>query len=205
MKHPNYIRTVFSVTLVLLILITIIPLVFAGSVSVDDSVTIPVFDNRTVAYSADYLLAPKEEIVETEQIEAEPEFVPDEEDVAALAKMAYGEARGVKSTTERAASMWCVLNRVDNPRFPDTVLGVVSQQGQFAGYSKNNPVTDELRDLAVDVLIRYHNEQEGEEDSGRVLPSEYLYFSGDGKRNFFRIHFKDKSTYTWWLASPYED
>lgn len=209
MKHLYHIQTALSVLLALLMLSVIVLLTFANASSVKGSVSVPVFDNRTAVYTADYLLMPTVQTPEREQIgaeiEAEPEFVPDEDDVNALAQMAYGEARGVKSTTEKAASMWCVLNRVDDSQFPDTVIGVVSQAGQFAGYSKNNPVTDELRELAVDVLIRYHNEQEGNDDVGRVLPAEYLYFSGDGKHNHFRIHLKDKSTYTWWLESPYED
>lgn len=52
----------------------------------------------------------------------EQEYIPDAAEVEALAKMLYGEARGIASDMEKAACVWCVLNRVDDPRFPDTVL-----------------------------------------------------------------------------------
>ena len=54
------------------------------------------------------------------------EYVPNAAEVEALAKLIYGEAGIVPSTTEQAAVAWCVLNRVDDPRFPDTVLEVIS-------------------------------------------------------------------------------
>lgn len=53
------------------------------------------------------------------------EYVPNAAEVEALAKLIYGEAGIVPSTTEQAAVVWCVLNRVDDPRFPDTVLEVI--------------------------------------------------------------------------------
>ena len=79
--------------------------------------------------------------------------------VEALAKMLYGEARGIASDMEKAACVWCVLNRVDDPRFPDTVLEVLEAPYQFAGYSADYPVLPELATLAADVLKRYHAEK----------------------------------------------
>jgi len=55
----------------------------------------------------------------------ETDYIPDAAEVEALAKMLYGEARGIASDMEKAACVWCVLNRVDDPRFPDTVLEVL--------------------------------------------------------------------------------
>ena len=51
-------------------------------------------------------------------VEPEPVALPPsppwtEEEVTILAQMLWGEARGVKSITEQAACVWCVLNRVD--------------------------------------------------------------------------------------------
>lgn len=45
----------------------------------------------------------------------EQEYIPDAAEVEALAKMLYGEARGIASDMEKAACVWCVLNRVDLP------------------------------------------------------------------------------------------
>ena len=105
----------------------------------------------------------------------EPEYIPDAAEVEALAKMLYGEARGIASDMEKAACVWCVLNRVDDPRFPDTVLEVLEAPYQFAGYSPDYPVLPELATLAADVLKRYHAEKNGEENVGRVLPAESFH------------------------------
>ena len=135
---------------------------------------------------------------------AEDEYIPPAAEVEALAKMLYGEARGVTSKTEQAACVWVVLNRVDNPRFPDTVLEVIEAPAQFAGYSEDNPVTEELKSLAADVLTRHNAEKEGKENVGRVIPPEYLFFTGDGERNSFTKDWKSAETWEWTLESPYE-
>ena len=114
-------------------------------------------------------------------------------------------ARGIASDMEKAACVWCVLNRVDDPRFPDTVLEVLEAPYQFAGYSADYPVLPELATLAADVLIRYQAERDGETNVGRVLPAEYLYFTGDGRNNHFTIGWKDVETWDWSLQNPYED
>ena len=115
-------------------------------------------------------------------------YIPDEAEVEMLARLIWGEARGVPSDMHKAAVVWCVLNRVDDPRFPDTVLEVLEAPYQFAGYSADYPVLPELATLAADVLIRYHAERDGGTNVGRVLPVEYLYFTGDGRNNHCKIY-----------------
>ena len=132
-------------------------------------------------------------------------YIPDEAEVEMLARLIWGEARGVPSDMHKAAVVWCVLNRVDDPRFPDTVLEVVAAPYQFAGYSADYPVLPELATLAADVLIRYHAERDGGTNVGRVLPVEYLYFTGDGRNNHFTIGWKDAETWDWCLQNPYND
>lgn len=41
--------------------------------------------------------------------------------------------------------------------------------------------------------------------TGRVLPVEYLYFTGDGQNNHFTIGWKDAETWDWCLQNPYND
>ena len=132
-------------------------------------------------------------------------YIPDEAEVEMLARLLWGEARGVPSDMHKAAVVWCVLNRVDDPRFPDTVLEVLEAPYQFAGYSADYPVLPELATLAADVLIRYHAERDGGTNVGRVLPVEYLYFTGDGRNNHFTIGWKDAETWDWCLQNPYND
>ena len=117
---------------------------------------------------------------------AEPEYEMyfTEADVVAVAKMLWGEARGCALDNQQKA-VWCVLNRVDDSRFPDTIQGVLSQPSQFHGYSPDFPVWDELKDVALDVLTRWSMEKQGA-DVARELPDTYCWFTGDGTTNWFR-------------------
>lgn len=130
--------------------------------------------------------------------------MPEEEDIEMLAKLIWGEARGVESITEKAAVAWCVLNRVDAKGYPNSIEAVVTQPHQFVGYDEDYPVTKEHRLIAEDVLCRWYAEKAGEKDVGRVLPKEYVYFTGDGSRNHFTSEWRSKDTWNWNLASPYE-
>lgn len=121
-----------------------------------------------------------------------------------LAKTVWGEARGC-STAEQAAVVWCVLNRVDSESFPDDIISVVTQPSQFAGYDPDNPVMPELLALAEDVLSRRSIEESCVGGVGRVLPAEYLFFTGDGQHNYFRTEYIGGQTWDWSLPDPYED
>ena len=135
---------------------------------------------------------PAEETVEPEQSEApEPSEPPvyyemyfTEEDVAAVAKMLWGEARGCTRDNQIKCA-WVVCNRVDDERFPDTIQDVLSQPHQFHGYSESFPVTDELYSVAFDVLTRWSYEKQGI-PVRRELPSSFLWFTGNGVENIFR-------------------
>ena len=105
-------------------------------------------------------------------------------DVVAVAKMLYGESRGCSIDNQQKA-VWCVLNRVDDDRFPDSIIGVLEQPHQFHGYSDSFPVWDELSAVAEDVLRRWSLEKQGVAVS-RELPESYLYFTGTGRENIFR-------------------
>lgn len=60
------------------------------------------------------------------------------ETAAYIAKAVYGEAM-VCGTTERAAVVWCILNRADDARdaTPAGVIAVVTKPYQFHGYANN--------------------------------------------------------------------
>ena len=117
---------------------------------------------------------------------AEPEYEMyfTEADVTALAQMLYGEARGC-TVDNQMKCVWCVLNRVDDPRFPDTILGVLSQPSQFHGYSPDFPVWNELKEVARDVLTRWSLEKQGVTVE-RELPNTYCWFTGFNGSNHFR-------------------
>lgn len=124
-------------------------------------------------------------------------------DAEIIAKVLYEECRGVESKTEQAAVAWCILNRVDSQKFPDTVEKVAKQSHQFA-WNPSAPVTEELLNLAEDVLLRWQLEKVGMGDVGRILPQDYLYFAGRGGHNHFRNAYRGGEYWDWTLESPYE-
>ena len=126
-----------------------------------------------------------------EPVEPEPSEAPvyyemyfTEDDVAAMAKMLWGEARGCTRDNQIKCA-WVVCNRVDDDRFPDTIQGVLEQPSQFHGYDPAYPVTDELYSIAFDVLTRWSYEKQGI-PVRRELPSSFMWFTGNGRENIFR-------------------
>lgn len=149
---------------------------------------------------------PPEPVIEVQE-PAEPEQTKlyTQDDVDMLARLIYTEARGVKSRTEQAAVVWCVLNRLDNPNRPQkTIADVVTAPHQF-DYRPWAPVLPEFEELAADVLELWEQEKNGVENVGRVLPAEYQYFNGWGGRNWFSAEWKSPEYWGWSLPSPYED
>ena len=136
--------------------------------------------------------ATAEETAEPEQPEATEQTEPPiyyemyftEDDVKAVAKMLWGEARGCTRDNQIKCA-WIVCNRVDDERFPNTIHGVLSQPNQFHGYDPTYPVTDELYSIAFDVLTRWSYEKQGI-PVRRELPKSYLWFTGNGRENIFR-------------------
>ena len=122
-----------------------------------------------------------------------------------IAKTVYGEARGC-TTIEKAAVVWCILNRVDlrKTHTPNDIIAVVTAPSQFHGYSVNNPVTDDIYNLVNDVLNRWSAEKSGAVNVGRVLPKEYLFFhsKGDG-HNYFQKVYQGSEVWDWRLENPY--
>ena len=126
-----------------------------------------------------------------------------EDDAKVLAKTVWGEARGC-SETQQAAVVWCILNRVDSPLFPNSIQEVVKQPQQFAGYSGRNPVDPEILKLVYDVLSRWCIEPNCIAGVGRVLPPSYLYFAGNGTENRFTERYASGPLWNWSMESPYE-
>ena len=149
----------------------------------------------------------------TEQEEKEKESEIDipniekkyKDEIPYIARTVWGEARGC-SETEQAAVIWCILNRVDSSirYMPDNIIDVVTQKHQFLGYVETFPVTEEIRELVIDVLTRWEMEKAGVENVGRVLPPEYMWFHGDGRHNHFRDSYRGGNRWDWSLDSPYE-
>ena len=141
-------------------------------------------------------------------------FSPDDLEAVMLAKTMYAEANvlhwygdnfGVSYKARQAAVAWVALNRVDAGGFGEDLYEVLTRPNQFA-YDPDAPVTDELLELARDVLYRWWAEKDGETDVGRTISPEYLYFDGDGKENYFRIEYQGTGeVWDWSLPDPYKE
>ncbi|MFI3171144.1 MAG: hypothetical protein R3Y58_02050 [Eubacteriales bacterium] len=129
----------------------------------------------------------------------------DEELMVMLSTLVYNEAdviEGEQSEMERAAVIWCVMNRVDAgysiyDATNVAIKDVVTQEEQFA-YTD-----DEYREyigLVADVLMRWCLEDTGIEVY-RILPEEYYYFYVDGEHNFFRN--EEDTVWEWSCINPY--
>lgn len=129
-------------------------------------------------------------------------YPPTEEELTILAKVVYREARGIEDKAHQAAVIWCILNRVDDGYWGDTITEVATYPNAFA-WVPDTPVEQEFLMLAADVCERWNLEKAGQDDVGRVLPKEYLYFTGDGKLNHFTTEWKGTETWDWSLESPY--
>lgn len=114
----------------------------------------------------------------------------DPADMRRLAQMVWGEARGVELKVEQEAVIWCVFNRIDDPRFPDTIAEVCTHS-QFHGYDPDNPVEPEFYDMALRVWNEWNRLHLGDPTAVRTLPVEYVYFHGDGERNWFRTEYEE--------------
>lgn len=67
----------------------------------------------------------------------EPEVMYTDDELFCMAAVIYNEAGGNKCSDEhRALVGYVVLNRVNDPRFPDSIREVLEQRGQYAYMSK---------------------------------------------------------------------
>ena len=123
-------------------------------------------------------------------------------DAVIIAKVIYAEARGIDNQMDQAAVAWCILNRLDTGIWGNTVKKVVTSPYQFA-WRRSAPVIDEYYEIACDVLLRWNLEKMGLEDVGRVLPKEYLYFTGRNGKNYFRDEYEGGTYWNWDCTNPY--
>ena len=151
-------------------------------------------DLNTVLYEID-VLQNDSELFEAENFTSN-HFSPEVnvEDAILLAKAAQGEYRGLNDE-EVLAVYWCIFNRVDAVGYGmgNNIEYVLTFPYQFLGYNENNSVDDRLIDLACEALKAWEAEKiTGELSEHRVIPKEYLWFSGnsDCTHNTYRNTFE---------------
>lgn len=81
------------------------------------------------------------------------------------------------SIYDKACVVACVMNRIDNPNFPNSIEEVLTQPYQFSGYYASDcyyPTVTDACIQAVDYYFEHSNEF-----------GDYLYFEGNGTNNVF--------------------
>ena len=125
--------------------------------------------------------------IETEpepEIETEPPCIPryTEDELIMVAQVIWGEARGC-TPSEQMLVAWCICNRVD---YNGTDIATEIRNGAFHGYSSYNPVEDAIYLVAKEVLDNWSSGEEALVYPPYAYNSDYLYFGGDGRHNWFR-------------------
>lgn len=105
-------------------------------------------------------------IVETEYIETEPpvySYSATDDEIMLIARVAECEAGYVEEG--RRYVIDTILNRVDSPDFPDSISGVIYQNGQFSVVSSgdiwNVPISDDRLELVKAELTSRSNYEVG--------------------------------------------
>lgn len=112
-----------------------------------------------------------------------------EQNITSIAKVLYWYRNN--SARDLEGIVFVILNRVDNQaefRDYDSIQMVVNQPSQWTGYSEDNPVLEELYDIAEAALNKYEN------DGKRPFGQEYLYFEWRSDYITFKTELYDSKT-----------
>ena len=110
-----------------------------------------------------------------------------------LARVLYGVKDN--STDDLRTYCWCVFNRVDNALYPDTLAEVIAQPKQWMRYSPENPVLEDLYQIARAELDAWHT------GTTRPCSAEYIYMTWSPSRIVLRDTWEENSwTDKWRIA-----
>lgn len=141
-------------------------------------------------------------VTEEEREEIENKVNNLENEIIMISKVIYREAGGISDFSHRAAVAWCILNRVDSEKYGNSIEEVITSPYQFA-WIENTPVEEDNYNIAKDVVTRWIFEKKGVEEVGRVLPSDYYFFIGDGQYNYFKQTIDSNYYWDWSYETPY--
>ena len=101
---------------------------------------------------------------------------------------------GVKdnNTADLRTLAWCIFNRVDNARFPDTIEAVVSQEAQWMGYRSDNPILEDLYQIAVEEMEHWRD------GDHRPVSEDYVFMSWTPSSITLRDNFTESGSTHYW-------
>lgn len=124
-----------------------------------------------------------ETVTPEELIKSEAEYI---------AKVLYGTAQNNTERDQRTV-VWCILNRVDNTAYPNTIKEVCEQPSQWMGYSDKNPVLVSLYEIAMKELETWHNNY-------RPVSADYVYMSWSSREITLRDTYGKTAGTRYWQA-----
>ena len=109
-----------------------------------------------------------------------------------IARVLYG----VKDNSEKdlRTAVWCILNRVDNAGYPSSIYAVCAQSKQWMGYSPENPVLDNLKQIALEELETWYA-------GTRPVDSSFVYLNWTPSKITLRDNWTDGSSTNYWRYS----
>ena len=80
-----------------------------------------------------------------------------------------------------------------SPGFPNSVKEVCQQESQWIGYSNDNPILNDLYELAIEELTTWHNNY-------RPVNKDYIYMSWSSKEIKLRDTYEKSDSTRYWQA-----
>lgn len=114
-----------------------------------------------------------------------------EAEADALARLLYGYRDN--SLRDRRTLIWCVLARVDNSAYPNTVEAVIDQPQQWMFYKSDNPIRDDDRRIALEQLQAWHD---GRYPAG--ISSDFVYAEWSAHDIALRNEYQSGKTTKYW-------
>lgn len=146
---------------------------YTGRVEVSRSIENPVYEAHSASQTYlgnrfDTMVDPSFEI----EVEEEPEETISEDEMHLLACLVYAEA-GIEDLHGKRLVVDVVLNRVDSPRFPNTITDVIFERNQFST-TADGSLDRAYREATQECYDAVALELEGRTDS------EVLFFTAGG-------------------------
>jgi hypothetical protein len=108
----------------------------------------------------------------------------------ALARVLYGVKDN--STDDLRTYCWCVFNRVDSPDYADTLEEVIEQPKQWMRYDPENPIIENLYQLAREELEAWHN------GATRPCSADFIYMNWSPVEIVLRNTWANSSSTRYW-------
>ena len=149
---------------------------------------VSIYENEIKEMKADHqselssVRAEYENLTSEELLQQEGEF---------LARMLYAYRNN--SERDLRTAIWCALNRVDSVGYPSSVKEVCQQPSQWMGYSDDNPILNNLYEIAIKELETWHS-------GYRPVGIEYVYMNWSAKQITLRDTWEKGDDTNYWQA-----